>query len=146
MTNKGRYYLYKFISLVIYVLPLLILFACESGHYIKSAGTTLSFFGYILIALILVAFKNKLLEFAKKNTVLTISMILFIISLIMRYLADEMLLISGVSVFGAFLSTIVEPVADVYKKRCDKEAEDGETHETISHKNAWRLAYGFRER
>lgn len=144
-TNKGRYYAYKAISFLLYILPLVILFGVEHNHYLKTLGTSLSFFGYVIIALILVALKDKLLEFAKHNTVLTISIVLFVVSLIMRYLADELLLISGVSVFGALLSTIVEPVAEVYKKRSDKEVSDGQIKETITHKNAWRLAYGFRE-
>ena len=145
-TNKGRFYLYRLLSFLAYVMPLMILFACQSSHYLQNVGTSLSFFGYIIVALILIALKDKLLDFAKKNTILTVSLVLFVVSAVMRYLADELLLISGVSVFGALLATVIEPVADVYKKRSDEEAKNGKTMETITHKNAWRLAYGFRER
>ncbi len=144
-TNKGRYRLYKLISFLVYVLPLVILFAVERDHYLKTAGTSLSFFGYIIVAFALIAFKDKLLGFAKNNAILTVSLIVFIISLIMRYLADELLLISGVSLFGALLSTIIEPVCEVFKKRADKDDEDGEVR-LLTHKNAWRLAYGFKQR
>ena len=145
-TNRGRYILYKVISFLTYVLPLMVLFAVESSHYLRSTGTSLSFFGYIILILIFVALKDKLLEFAKKNTILTVSIALFVVSAVMRYLADELLLISGVSLFGALLATITEPVADVYKARAEEEKKEGKTLETITHKNAWRLAYGFRER
>lgn len=144
-TNKGRYRFYKLISFLVYVLPLAILFGIGHEQYLKTAGSSLSFFGYIIVAFVLIAFKDKLLGFAKHNTILTVSIIIFIVSLIMRYLADELLLISGVSLFGALLSTITEPVCEVYKKRADKDDEEG-TVKLLTHKNAWRLAYGFRQR
>lgn len=143
-TNKGRYLEYKAISFMIYLIPLAILFAVNYGSYIRSAGTSLSFFGYIIIALILIAFKDKFLEFAKKNVVLSVSLVIFIVSIIMQYLAQELMLISGVSLFGAFLSCVVEPVADVYHVRAEKE-KAGDEVEVPTHKNAWRLAYGLRE-
>lgn len=146
MTNKGRYWEYKAISFLIYIIPLLVLFALQPNHYVKSAGTSVSFFGYIILALIMIAFKDKFLEFVKKNAVLSVSLIIFITSLIMRYLADELMVISGVSLFGALLSTVVEPVADVYHARAEKEKIGEGTGEVLSHKNAWRLAYGFREK
>lgn len=145
-TNKGRYFEYKVISFAMYVLPLLILFAVENTRYMKSAGTSISFFGYIIFALILVGFKDKILEVGKKNVILSVSLVIFIISAIMRYLADELLLISGVSLFGALISTIVEPVADVYKLRAAKDTAGDGDGSVLTHKNAWRLAYGFREK
>lgn len=144
-SNKGRYLEYKAISFGIYVLPMLILFAVENSHYLKSAGMTMSFFGYVIVAFILVAFKDKLLEAGKKNVILSVSLVVFIVSLIMTYLANELLLISGVSLVGALGSTVVEPVADVYKARADKDKAGEGDGTTLSHKNAWRLAYGFRE-
>lgn len=144
-TNKGRYIEYKFLSFMAYVLPLLILFAVENTRYLKTAGTQLSFFGYIIFALILVAFKDKIVAMGKKNVILSVSIVIFVISAIMKYLADELLIISGVSLFGALLSTILEPVADVYKIRADRDTAGQGDGTTLSHKNAWRLAYGWRE-
>lgn len=145
-TNKGRYLEYKALSFCAYVLPLLILFGVENTRYLKSAGTSLSFFGYIIFALIVVAFKNKIIDIGKKNVVLSLSLAIFIVSIIMRYLADELLLISGVSLFGALLSTIIEPVADVYRARADRDKTGEGDGRTVTHKNAWRLAYGWREK
>ena len=144
-TNKGRYIEYKALSFGMYVLPLLILFAVENTRYLKTAGTSLSFFGYVIMALILVAFKDKIVAMGKKNVILSVSIVIFVISAVMRYLADELLLISGVSLFGALMSTVVEPVADVYKARADRDKIGEGDGTTLSHKNAWRLAYGFRE-
>ena len=145
-TNKGRYFEYKALSFAAYVLPLMVLFGAENAHYLKAAGTSLSFFGYILFALILVAFKDKIVNLGKKNVVLSVSIAIFAVSAIMRYLADELLLISGVSLFGALMSTVIEPVADVYKIRADRDTAGQGDGTTLSHKNAWRLAYGWRER
>ena len=144
-TNKGRYIEYKALSFFAYVLPLVILFAIENTRYLKSAGTSLSFFGYVIIALILVAFKDKLIEAGKKNVILSVSIGIFVVSAVMRYLADELLLISGVSLLGAIMSTVIEPVADVFKARADKDKAGEGDGTTLSHKNAGRLAYGFRE-
>lgn len=144
-TNKGRYIEYKALSFFAYVLPLAILFAVENARYLKTAGTSLSFFGYVIIALVLVAFKDKLIEAGKKNVILSVSIGIFVVSAIMRYLADELLLISGISLLGAIMSTVIEPVADVYKARADKDKAGDGDGTTLSHKNAWRLAYGFKE-
>lgn len=143
-TNRARFRLYRFLSFLVYVLPLVILFACESERYLKSAGSSLSFFGYFLVAFALIAFKDKLLGFAKNNAVLTVSLVIFVISLVMRYLADELLIISGISLFGALLSAVIEPVGEVFAKRAERDEESGNC-ELLSHKKAWRIAYGFRE-
>lgn len=140
-TNKARYWFYKVLSFVVYAIPLLVLFAVQKGNYIKSAGTSLSFFGYIIIFFLLIAFKDKVLDFAKKNIILSVSLVVFIISIVMRYLADELTWISGISLVGAVASMVIEPVSEVYKKRADKDVETG-TYDLLSHKNAWRLAYG----
>ena len=145
-SNKGRYLEYKAMSFGVYVLPMLILFAVENTHYLKSTGTTLSFFGYVIVAFILVAFKDKLIEAGKKNVILSVSLVVFIVSAIMCYLSEELLLISGVSLLGALGSTVMEPVADVYKARADRDKDGTGDGTTVTHKNAWRLAYGFREK
>lgn len=144
-SNRGRYLEYKALSFAVYILPLLILFAVENTHYLKSSGTSLSFFGYVIFALVLIAFKDKIVNLGKKNVVLSVSVVIFVVSAVMRYLADELLLISGVSLFGALLSTVIEPVADVYKVRADKDKAGEGDGTTVTHKNAWRLAYGYRE-
>ena len=145
-TNKGRYIEYKALSFAMYVIPLLILFGVENTRYLKTAGTSLSFFGYIIFALVLVAFKDKIVDIGKKNVVLSVSLVIFAVSAIMRYLADELLLISGVSLFGALMSTIIEPVADVYRARAERDKSGQGDGTTVTHKNAWRLAYGWREK
>lgn len=143
-TNRARFRLYRLLSFLVYVLPLAILFACESERYLKSTGSSLSFFGYILTAFALIAFKDKLLGFAKNNAILTVSLVIFAISLIMRYLADELLIISGISLSGALLSAVIEPVGEVYRRRAERDEESG-NYQLLTHRNAWRLAYGFRE-
>lgn len=146
--NILRYRLYKLYSCLAYATPLGILFAVNSKAYISTPSRGISFFGYIIIVFIAIGFKSKIQEFAKKNTILTISAIAFIVALIMQYLAMQLLLISAVSMGGCVLSAIVEPVADVYYNRCYKHATPERrerVHEpTLLAKDAWKIAYGFR--
>ena len=143
-TNKSRYIFYKWLSFLIYIIPLVVLFIIKRDDYItESGGKTVSFFGYMVVIFVIVAFKDKVLTFAKKNTILTVSVIIFTIAWVMKYLANELLLISAVSLIGSLISTIIEPVVVVYEARLEKE-RNGDNVNLLSHKNAWRLAYGFR--
>lgn len=142
-TNKARYLFYKWLSFLIYIVPLVILFAVKSGDYISDGGgKTMSFWGYLLIIFAVVAFKDKVLNFAKKNTILTVSIIIFAIAWIMKYLANELLLISFISLLGSLISTFIEPVVNIYEARVKKERE-GEAVGLLAHRDAWRLAYGI---
>lgn len=142
-TNKSRYIFYKWLSFLIYIIPLVVLFIIKRDDYItESGGKTVSFFGYMVVIFVIVAFKDKVLTFAKKNTILTVSVIIFTIAWVMKYLANELLLISAVSLIGSLISTIIEPVVVVYEARLEKE-RNGDNVNLLSHKNAWRLAYGF---
>lgn len=143
-TNKSRYIFYKWLSFLIYIIPLVVLFIIKRDDYItESGGKTVSFFGYMVVIFVIVAFKDKVLTFAKKNTILTVSVIIFTIAWVMKYLANELLLISAISLIGSLISTIIEPVVVVYEARLEKE-RNGDNVNLLSHKNAWRLAYGFR--
>ena len=143
-TNKSRYIFYKWLSFLIYIIPLVVLFIIKRDDYItESGGKTVSFFGYMVVIFVIVAFKDKVLTFAKKNTILTVSVIIFTIAWVMKYLANELLLISAVSLIGSLISTIIEPVVVVYEAKLEKE-RNGDNVNLLSHKNAWRLAYGFR--
>lgn len=142
-TNKSRYIFYKWLSFLIYIIPLAVLFIIKRDDYItESGGKTVSFFGYMVVIFVIVAFKDKVLTFAKKNTILTVSVIIFTIAWVMKYLANELLLISAVSLIGSLISTIIEPVVVVYEAKLEKE-RNGDNVNLLSHKNAWRLAYGF---
>ena len=142
-TNKSRYIFYKWLSFLIYIIPLVVLFIIKRDDYItESGGKTVSFFGYMVVIFVIVAFKDKVLTFAKKNTILTVSVIIFTIAWVMKYLANELLLISAVSLIGSLISTIIEPVVGVYEAKLEKE-RNGDNVNLLSHKNAWRLAYGF---
>ena len=142
-TNKSRYIFYKWLSFLIYIIPLVVLFIIKRDDYItESGGKTVSFFGYMVVIFVIVAFKDKVLTFAKKNTILTVSVIIFTIAWVMKYLANELLLISAVSLIGSLISTIIEPVVVVYEAKLEKE-RNGDNVNLLSHKNAWRLAYGF---
>lgn len=147
MGNLARYRAYKLLSFIAYILPLAILFAFNYNSYIRTPAKGIGFFGYILIIFILIGFKSKIQSFAKKNTVLTVSLIVFIVAFIMQFLAKELLMISGMSLAGCVLSAVVEPVADVYYSLCYEHTTNDIRQrrrgvDTMPHGDAWRLAYG----
>lgn len=153
MGNLIRYKLHKLYSCLAYATPLGILFAINHKAYISIAdgsvqtGATIGFFGYILLGFMALGFKSKVLEFAKKNTLLSISIGVFIIAVVMEFLARQLMLISGASIIGAILSNFFEPVADVYYARCYEHSGDKRIRKntiTLTAKDAWKQAYGFR--
>ena len=145
MTNYLKAKLYQLYSYLIYIIPLVILVACNFSKYLKVPSYRLSLTGYLVLIFLLIGFKSKFADFAKKNTVLTVSLVIFVISLVMRYLADELLLLSTVSLIGAVLSSVIEPVTEVYLAHAytDVERKIKSEERALPDKTAWKLAYGF---
>lgn len=113
MTNGQKAVLYRLYSFLAYLVPMLVLFSINKDKYITEGGA-FGFFGYIVLIFVVVSFKNTFLELIKSKTLLTVSAILVLFSLLMRYLADEMLIISVFSFVGALLQLLFQLVADVY--------------------------------
>jgi hypothetical protein len=147
MRNALRYFEYKALSSVLYCAPLGVLFGFNHEAYISSPSASFSFFGYVIIMLGVLSFKNNFTEATKKNPVMTVSVVILAVSFIMQYLATQLLLISTVSLGGCVLSAAVEPVADVYFMSAFEmvgERKRLTSSKAISHKNAWRQAFGFK--
>ena len=145
LTNTGKCLVYKIYAFLIYLIPMSILFFVNLGEYDRDAGI-FGFWGFVVLAFIILAFKNYVLEFFKKRTLLTVSIIFFIVSFITRYIADELLLITAVSMIAALLSTFVEIVADTYNEYSYKTVDGVRTKNlapALTDKEAWRLSYGF---
>ncbi len=143
MTNGQKAMLYRLYSFFAYLVPMLVLFCINKERYITDGGA-FGFFGYIALIFVVVSFKNSFLDLIKSKTLLTVSAILFLFSLLMKYLADEMLMITVFSFAGALLQLLFQRVADVY------DAHAYITENGIKRKNrsaaltdamAWREAY-----
>ena len=145
MTNGAKCFLYKCYSFLAYLIPMGILFIINRERY-DSDGSMVGFFGYIAIFFVILAYKNSFQNLVKNKTLLTVSAVLFVFSLIMHYLADEMMLITGVSFVGAIFQSVLQAVADVYETH-SKIIVDGvqrrNTGPAISDAEAWREAYYF---
>ena len=145
MTNGAKCFLYKCYSFLAYLIPMGILFYFNMEKY-DSDGSAVGFFGYVVLIFVVIAGKNSFNNLIKNKTVMTMSVVLFIFSILMHYLADEMMLITGVSFVGAVLQNILQAVADVYEKH-SKIIIDGverrNTSPAISDADAWREAYYF---
>lgn len=152
--NALRYKLYKIMSCGVYALPFGVLFLLNKDLYLSFAdpsqlGVGLGFWGYVMVGFIALGFKKKISETIKKDPVLSISVIVFGVALLMEFISRQLMMISGASIAGAILSRGIEPVADVYYDRIYKQLTADKrvklVEPLLSNKNAWRLAYGFRE-
>ena len=145
MTNRGMCLLYKAYSFVAYALPMMLLFIVNVDAY-RTDGSIFGFWGFVILAFIFIAFKSTFINLIKNRTLMTVSGLLLIFSIMMHYLAQEMILISTMSFAGAAMQSFFEGVADVYenhsfvtvdgiKKRNRKKA--------LPQSEAWAEAYGF---
>ncbi len=123
LTNKGQSRLFNFYAFLAYAIPMTLLFIFNNNAY-KSSGSIVGFWGIVLFAFVVIAFREFLLKQLKNKMLLTLSIVWLIISLLMRYFADKMLLISFVSFFGALLSTFVTAVGDAYEAHAYKIEND----------------------
>lgn len=145
MTNNGKAWLYRFYAFLVYLVPMVVLFAVNYKEYDKDGGAV-GFWGIVVVAFVVLAFKNYILNLFKKQPITTVSIGVFVVALIMRNIAGQMLLISAVSAVAALLSSFVSVVADVYVEHSSKivNAEKIKNHEPgISDKQAWLEAYGY---
>lgn len=144
-TNGGMSRIYKIYTFLLYVLPMVILFVIKREDY-TSDGSIFGFWGIIIVMLCVIMFKSFVVDFFKKYSILTVSIIVMIIGLFSRFLSTQLILIGVVSTIASILSLSVSVVADVYDKHAYKTV-DGEKvvnkSPAISEKEAWKEAYGY---
>lgn len=145
MTNRGKMWLYKLYSFLSYALPMTGLFFVNRKEY-ASGGNMFGFFGFVILFFIILSFKNAFLKLIRNKTLLTVSAIVLVFSILMQYLADNMILISTVSLIGASLQSVIEVVADTYEIHSWVEVNGVRRRnpsKAISDREAWKEAYGF---
>ena len=145
MTNLGKARLYKMYAFLIYAIPMMVLFFANMDEY-KSDGSIFGFFGIVILMLVLIAFKNTVLEFVKKRTVLTVSVFVLLFSMLMASFADKMVLIATVSTIGGVFQGIVDVVADTYYNHAYIVKDGIKTRNpemALTDKEAWAEAYGL---
>lgn len=146
LTNGGMCRLYKFYTFLVYVIPMVVLFIIKKDDYIKD-GSRFGFWGIVVLMLCVIMFKNFCVEFFKKQRIMTVSVIIFIIGIFSEYLSSQLILIGLVSVIASAVSMAFSLVADVYEQHAFKTDEAGEKiinkNIAISQKEAWREAYGY---
>ena len=145
LTNSGKCLLYRVLSFLVYLIPMTILFIVNIDSY-SSGGGIFGFWGFIVLAFVFISFKQNVIDMFKKQTLLSVSGVFFIFSLIMRFLATEMLLITCVSFLASLLSSFVSIVADTYELLSYK-LIDGVKQKNLDKampdKKAWAMAYGL---
>jgi len=146
MTNRGKKLLYRFYAFLVYLIPMAVLFAVRIDHYLQVDGAV-GMFGFLIIIFVVLFFGEKMFEGAKKDPVLSVSIVLFVFSIAMHFLASEMLWITSVSIVGAVLSKLVNAVAEVYANY-EYKVIDGikkkNRDPALPDKEAWDEAYGLK--
>ena len=146
MTNLAKSYLYRLFAWVAYVLPLLVLFICNREAYV-STESAVGFFGILIIALAVIAFKETVINAFNRSPLLTISIVMLIVGMMMESLASQLSLIASVSIFGSCLHLIVDRVADVYRDRAYRVVDGVKTKNrdpAMSDREAWSEAYSVK--
>lgn len=146
MTNKGKAFLFKIYAFLIYLVPMAVLFAINYKEYDKDGGV-IGFWGMVVIAFVVLAFKDYIITFFKKQPLLTVSLTVFIVSIVTSELADKLALISGIAVIASLLSSFVSVISDSFMNHAYIIQPNGEkslnTNEAISTRQATMEAYGF---
>ena len=145
LTNKGKAWLYRFYAFLVYLIPMITLFIVNYQEYDKDGGAV-GFWGIIVIAFVVLAFKGYILNLFKKQPITTVSIAIFVVALVMKNIAGQMLLISAVSAIAALLSSFVSVVSDVFVEHSFKMADGEKVKQSapaISDKQAWLEAYGY---
>ena len=146
ITNKGQAFIFKIYAFLVFLVPMSVLFAANYGEY-KSDGAVIGFWGIILIAFVVLAFKDFVINFFKKQPLTTISLAIFIISMITAKLSGQLQLISGVALAASVLSSFVSVISDSFMNHAYIVQPNGEktlnAAPAISVRQAAMEAYGF---
>lgn len=145
MTNLGKSYLYRLFSWCAYVIPLAVLFIVNRDAYI-APESAIGFFGIVIIALAIIAFKDTVINAFKRSPLMTLSIVLLVIGMMMESIAGQLSLIATASLIGSCLHLIVDKVADVYHDRAYRIVDGIKTRNrepAIPDLAAWREAYGI---
>lgn len=149
MGNVGRYRLYKLYSCIAYASPMAVLFGLNSQTYLAdtTGGKSIGFWGIVMLVFLILAFKNIIKDLITKNTILSVSLLMLTLSFAMRFIANQLMIISACSIGGSILLAIVEPVADYYYSVAYTQVSEDMRVKTnlpkVPHKEAWKRAYGY---
>lgn len=145
MTNLGKSYIYRLFSWCAYVIPLAVLFIINRDAYI-APESAIGFFGVVIIALAVIAFKDTVINAFKKSPLMTLSIVLLVVGMMMESIAGQLSLIATASLVGSCLHLIVDKVADVYHDRAFRIVDGVKTRNrepALPDREAWREAYGI---
>lgn len=145
MTNLGKSYIYRLFSWCAYVIPLAVLFVVNRDAYI-APESTIGFFGIVIIALAVIAFKDTVVNAFKRSPLMTLSIVLLVVGMMMESIAGQLSLIATASLIGSCLHLVVDKVADVYHDRAYRIVDGVKTRNrepALPDREAWREAYGI---
>ena len=146
MTNGAMKKLYKLYAFVVYLIPMLILFFARIDNYVNPEQA-IGFFGVVVIIFVSLYFSRQILNQGfQGKTPIIISAVLFVFSFITQYIANELMIITGVSFVAALLSEFINQVSYVYENY-EYKIIDGVKRKNLDkalpQKDAWREAYGI---
>lgn len=147
MTNGAKSLIYRFLAFMVYAIPLLILYFCNQSKY-ATDGSAFGFWGIFIIALVIIMFKKQFLNAFTNQPLLTFSIVTLILSVLFKYIGDELFWVSLISVAGSILAIFFNAVAntyDNYKYIIDSNGIKKKNLTTaISDKKAWAETFGFK--
>lgn len=115
LTNKGKALMWSITAVLVYSIPLIILALTHTDKIFKSASTTLTFFSIVIIVLFVIFAKKAVKAICKVTTGLVFaSLVGLVLAIGLRSLADDLILIFAVSLFGAVLAWLPLQLTGIY--------------------------------
>ena len=112
LTNHGKSVLYKIYAFLAYSSIMFVLFVVKLNEY--TTDSRLGFYAIIVLAFVIVAFKDTIKNIFNYNLLLSVSVILLVCALLGYTIGREMILISTCSVIASIISMFFGVVADTY--------------------------------
>ncbi len=145
MSNRTRLFLFKTLGMTLYALPLTVLAIIKREVFFAESEMKLTLYAYIAILLVVLSLKERTFTLAKKDPPLTMSLFLFVTSLIMQRFANELMYVGLCGITGSVLSAFISPVESVYYHLCYEDTVGGGrkriTSDEVPTKEAFRRAY-----
>lgn len=149
MTNKAKALKYTLFSCLAYLIIMLVLFVWKWDDYVTYAdgGTKIGMFGFLVVGLCLIVFKQKIFKLIEaSNVMFTFSLVGFLVSIGVKAMSEELLLIFTFSLLGSAISGIFDRVTAVYKQNSTlviNGIEQPNKAKALPDREAWARAFGI---
>lgn len=120
-SNKAKAILFTSIALLLYLIPIVVIAIINKDRLFKETGTSLTFFSVLCLVFFLIFAKKLVKQICGVITIAGFaSIVMLVLSLAIKSLVDNLMLISIASIIGATLAWYPTKVAQIFSE-CSKD-------------------------